>query len=165
MLCLIGLNTKDLFYLSTPNREGRVIYDRFKTGKPFSIKFEPEAAEYASLYPGNSTLIGAIDDYTDYLNFQKALNIGLKSICTKIRKKETIENGHSDFPAKITTNWARHTWATIARNDCRIPKDDVALCLGHEDEDNKVTDMYIRYDHTIVDEANRKTIDMIFNLH
>lgn len=162
MVCLIGPNTKDLFYLPKPGRDGRIVYYRFKTGKGFSIKFEPEAAEYASRYPGESTLIGAVDEYTDYLNFQKALNIGLKSICTNIRKQETIETGHHDFPVKITTNWARHTWATIARNDCRIPKDDVALCLGHQDADNRVTDMYIRYDHSIADEANRKTIDMIF---
>jgi len=62
---------------------------------------------------------------------------------------------------KVTTKWARHTWATIARNECRINKDDVALCLGHEDSDNKVTDMYIKYDYSIIDESNRKVIDFI----
>jgi hypothetical protein len=81
----------------------------------------------------------------------------LKSICKNIRKSEK----QPDFPAKITTNWARHTWATIARNNCRIPKHDVALCLGHEDTNNRVTDMYIKYDYTIIDEANRKVIDII----
>ncbi len=62
---------------------------------------------------------------------------------------------------KVTTKWARHTWATIARNECRINKDDVALYLGHEDEDNNVTDMYIKYDYSIIDESNRKVIDFI----
>lgn len=162
MVCLIGPNTKDLIHLPKPNRAGRIVYNRFKTGKEFSVKFEPEAAKYASLFPGTGNLIGAIDEYTDYLNFQKALNIGLKTICTNIRKEEIKEMGYVEFPAKVTTNWARHTWATIARNDCRIPKDDVALCLGHEDSDNRVTDMYIRYDYSIADEANRKVIDSIF---
>jgi integrase len=168
MICLIGPNSKDLYYLRKPTREGRITYSRFKTGKEFSVKLEPEAAELAARYPGTNMLIGAKNDYTDYLNFQKAINTGLKSICTNIRKKEAEElkkaglNYAPDFPAKITSNWARHTWATIARNDCRIPKDDVALCLGHEDPDNRVTDMYIKYDNTIADEANRKVIDLVF---
>jgi hypothetical protein len=65
------------------------------------------------------------------------------------------------IPKHPTTKWARHTWATIARNECKISKDDVALCLGHEDEDNNVTDMYIKYDYSIIDVCNRKVIDMI----
>jgi hypothetical protein len=162
MISLIGPNTKDLFTMLKPTRTGRINYNRFKTGKNFSIKAEPEALTYASLYPGSGNLIAADSEYTDYLNFQKALNIGLKSICKNIRDVERKENGYADWPVKITSNWARHTWATIARNDCRISKDDVALCLGHEDADNRVTDMYIKYDHSIVDEANRKVLDLVF---
>jgi hypothetical protein len=169
MVCLIGPNSKDLFHLPKPDREGRIGYDRFKTGKEFSIKFEPEAVELVGCYPGANNLIGAINDYSDHLNFQKAVNIGLKSICTNIRNveneaiKKEGKNHEPYFPIKITSNWARHTWATIARNECRIPKDDVALCLGHEDTDNRVTDMYIKYDYSIIDEANRKVMDIIFN--
>lgn len=168
MIGLIGPNSKDLFYLRKPDKDNRIKYERFKTGREFSIKFEPEAEQLAGYYPGVVFLIRANLEYTDYLNFQKAVNIGLKSICTSIRKqeakamKERGESGEPDFPEKITSNWARHTWATIARNDCRIPKDDVALCLGHEDEDNRVTDMYIKYDYSIIDEANRKVIDLVF---
>jgi hypothetical protein len=162
MLSLMGPNTKDLFTMPKPTRTGRINYNRFKTGKKFSVKAEPEALHYASLYPGTGKLIAAEADYTDYLNFQKALNIGLKSICKNIGDAERKENGYTDWPVKITTNWARHSWATIARNDCRVSKDDVALCLGHEDNDNRVTDMYIKYDYTIVDEANRKVLDLVF---
>jgi len=110
------------------------------------------------------------DSYSDYLNFQKAVNIGLQQICKAIHSefaakrtpKQIADNVRLDFPEKITSNWARHSWATIARNDCRVPKDDVALCLGHEDADNKVTDIYIRYDYSIIDEANRKILDLVF---
>ena len=70
MICLIGPNSKDLFYLSKPTREGRISYNRFKTGKEFSIKLEPEALELVGHYPGNNMLIGVINDYADYLNFQ-----------------------------------------------------------------------------------------------
>jgi len=157
MLWLVGLNTKDLYHLPKPNRNGRIIYNRAKTGHAFSVKFEPEAEQIATAYAGVVKLLSVDKTYTDYLNFQKACNIGLKSICKNIRKNEI----QPDFPAKITTNWARHTWATIARNNCRIPKHDVALCLGHEDTNNRVTDMYIKYDYSIIDEANRKVIDII----
>ncbi len=63
----------------------------------------------------------------------------------------------------VTTKWARHTWATIARNECQINKDDIALCLGHEDIDNRVTDIYIKHDYSIIDNSNRKVISFINN--
>jgi hypothetical protein len=62
---------------------------------------------------------------------------------------------------KVTIKWARQTWVTIARSECRINKDYGLLCLVHEDTDNKVTDMYIKYDYSIIDESNRKVIDFI----
>nr|WP_255480233.1 hypothetical protein [Mucilaginibacter sp. E4BP6]NYE66977.1 integrase [Mucilaginibacter sp. E4BP6] len=33
----------------------------------------------------------------------------------------------------ITFYWARHTFATLARNKCRMSKDDVAQVLNHVD--------------------------------
>ena len=168
MICLIGPNTKDLYELPKPNKARRIVYSRSKTGAPFAIKLEPEAVELVSKYRGEKTLIAAVENYKHYLDFQKAVNTGLKSMYKNIRKQETEEIKKAgedyapDWPEKITSNWARHTWATIARNDCRIPKDDVALCLGHEDDENQVTDQYINYDFSIIDEANRKVLDLVF---
>lgn len=167
-LYLIGINTKDLFFASKPVK-GRLKFDRFKTKREYSINLEPEAIEIIDRYKSKTKLINISDSYSDYLNFQKAVNIGLMQICNSLHKefedKRTPEeikaNLELDFPRKITSNWSRHTWATLARNDCKINKDDVALCLGHEDKDNKVTDMYIKYDYSIIDESNRKVIDLI----
>ena len=47
---------------------------------------------------------------------------------------------------------------TIARNDCRVSKDDVALALNHVDEGNRVTDIYIAKDWRIVDEVQDKVL-------
>ena len=58
------------------------------------------------------------------------------------------------FP-KISTYWARHTWATIA-SELDIPKETIAAALGHGG--NTVTDIYIDFDQKKVDEANRKII-------
>jgi integrase len=158
MIYLIGIEAKDLFHLGKPNKKGRIFYNRFKTGKEFSIKLENEALAIIKKYPSKSHLINIQDRYSDHLTFIAFVNGQLHG--NKSRKVEGI------FPKlkiekKVTTKWARHTWATIARNECRIPKDDVALCLGHEDSDNRVTDMYIKYDYSIIDESNRKVIDFI----
>ena len=39
----------------------------------------------------------------------------------------------------------------------------VASPLGHQDIDNRVTDMYIKYNYSIIDESNRKVIDMVYS--
>jgi site-specific recombinase XerD len=57
MIYLIGIETKDLFYLAKPNKKGRVYYDRFKTGKEYSIKIEKETNEIIERYKGNKLLL------------------------------------------------------------------------------------------------------------
>lgn len=150
MFCLIGINSKDLFYLPKPTSQ-RIEFDRFKTGREYSIKMEPEVLRIVAKYQHNELFIDAMSRYSNQHEFMRNMNVALKSICKKL-----------EIEKPISTNWARHTWATIARNDCKINKDDVALCLGHEDEDNKVTDTYIDYDYTIQDQCNRKVLNLVF---
>jgi hypothetical protein len=54
--------------------------------------------------------------------------------------------------------YARHSRATIAYNN-GIPKDTVRLALGNGS--NTVTDTFIDIDLKLVDEANRKIIDLV----
>ena len=173
MFYLIGINSKDLYLMGKPSRDGRLMFKRSKTKRKYGIKLEPEAKAIIEKYKDAERLINVYSNYTDHLNFQKAINIGLKSICFNLHKKanEEVNPGWPlkkkksvlDFPLAFTSNWARHTWATIARNDCSINKDDVALCLGHEDKDNQVTDIYIKYDYSIIDRSNRKVINLVTN--
>ena len=159
MFYFIGIEIKDLFHLGTPIK-GRIYYDRFKTGKDFSIKIEPEAEAILNKYKSKTSLISLQEKYKDHRNFMKYLNIQLHGSNTITKKvKGIFPKLEIDKP--VTTKWARHTWATIARNNCRINKDDVALCLGHEDSDNRVTDIYIDYDYSIIDDSNRKVIDFV----
>jgi len=46
----------------------------------------------------------------------------------------------------ITFYWARHSFARLARNSCRLSKDDVALALNHVDKGHRTTDIYIAKD-------------------
>jgi len=58
----------------------------------------------------------------------------------------------------ISTYYARHSWATIARNDCNVSKSDIAECLNHST--NTITDIYIKKDWKTIDNANKKVIDL-----
>jgi hypothetical protein len=55
-----------------------------------------------------------------------------------------------EIPVALSTYYARHSWATIARNQCKIPKLDVAECLNHSDSKTKITDIYIEKDWRIL---------------
>ena len=64
----------------------------------------------------------------------------------------------------VTFYWARHTFASVARNDCRMSKDDVALALNHVDEGHRSTDIYIEKDWGIVDYVQENVTNLLQNL-
>lgn len=55
---------------------------------------------------------------------------------------------------------ARHSWATIARNDCEISLEVVNEALIHIDGRMRMTDMYIKRDYHRVWEANKKVLSL-----
>ncbi|MCL2311949.1 MAG: hypothetical protein FWC41_05610, partial [Firmicutes bacterium] len=87
--------------------------------------------------------------YSTFQNFVKSVNLGLKTIAKTLKIDESI-----------STYYARHSWATIARNDCNISKSDIAECLNHST--NTITDIYIKKDWKTIDVANRKVINFVF---
>jgi len=62
------------------------------------------------------------------------------------------------------TYTARHSWATIARNKCKISKSDVDECLNHVTSENKLADVYIGKDWSFVDDANRKVLNYVLEI-
>jgi len=62
---------------------------------------------------------------------------------------------------ELTFYWARHTFATLARNKCRLSMNDVALALNHVDSNHKTTDIYIDRDWTIVDEVQERVVGLL----
>ena len=90
-----------------------------------------------------------------YINpdgLNKALGMGM----IQLRKLTGI--------GELTLYWARHTFATIARNSCRMSKDDVALALNHVDSEHSTTDIYIEKDWNIVDEVQTKVVGLLRKL-
>lgn len=149
---LCGINSVDIYSHPLQVRKGRIEYNRSKTmGKRadnalISIKVPNEAKLLLDKYPH----IALQRRYSDSRNFAKALNIGLKQIGDKLGFSATFYH-------------ARHSFATIARNNCRCSKDDVASALNHVDSSLKVTDGYIAKDWGIVDDVQSKVLEFIFN--
>lgn len=97
------------------------------------------------------------DRYRNYRDFAKRLNDNLQLMGETKTGKQGKKTRKPLFP-KITTYWARHSWATVAAS-LDIPKETIAAALGHGG--NTVTDIYIDFDRKKVDEANRRVIDRV----
>lgn len=167
---LIGINTIDLLDCEPGDyKDGRLVYQRAKTGRIYNIKVEPEAAELIEKYRGEELLVNFGEGRTHYHNFTGKCDKGLKSIGTteQVLNPKWKPGSHkhrfhtrrvSAFPG-LSVYWARHTWATIAYS-LDIPDETIAAALGHG-HGNKVTAIYIDKSIAKVDEANRRVIDWV----
>lgn len=158
---LAGINIIDLCNL-TEIRDGYIEYRRAKTGRLYKIKVEPEAMKIIERYRGKKYLLNILDRYQDYANYRHRLNLNLRSIGTaeivkdKVGKLRKIKRTPL-FP-KLSTYWARHTWATIAA-ELDIPKETIAAALGHGG--NTITDIYIKFEQSKIDNAMRQVINYL----
>ena len=139
----IGINVKDLFYLDDIG--DFIAYRRAKTGRLYNIAVEPELAVLLEKYKGSSGLIFK-EQFQDYTSFGKKINKYLGEACEALKI------------TKITTYSLRHTWATIAAR-LDISTEAIAKALGHGKK--TVTDVYIDFDMTKVQKANRRVIDFV----
>jgi integrase len=148
---LCGINAADLYRINNQKiKNNRLEYNRSKTcsirrDEAFiSIKIIPEAKDILEKYAGTLNT-----RYTTLYNLNKAIGKGMH----QIREITGINC--------ITFYWARHTFANLARNKCRMSKDDVALALNHVDEGHRTTDIYIEKDWSIVDEVQEKVVALL----
>lgn len=156
MFYLMGININDLFMLSN-EQYGRIVYERSKTNTtlnkdrfPLSIRIEPELRVLLDKYGGENLLSYIKVRYCCLNNFLRAVNTGLKQISKEL-----------NLGVPLSTNWARHTWASLARNKAGINKADIDFCLGHVNNDYKMADIYIDIDYGICDKANRAVLDLL----
>lgn len=154
---LIGINVVDLANLKEIEN-GRLEFRRAKTHRLYSIKVEPEALELIEKLRGKNWLVHIRDLYTDHNDYTRHINRELQKIGGLERKGLGGKKIRTPMFPNITTYWARHSWATIAAS-LDIPKDTIAHALGHGN--NTVTDIYIDYDQSKVDDANRRVLDWV----
>lgn len=151
-LFLVGINIADLCELTGIDAEGRINYRRKKTKKLYSIKVEPEALEIINRYKGEHYLLDILETHANTHAFTTCFDRQLKKVgpCAS----------QPLFP-KLTSYWARHTWATLA-SELDIPEDVISHALGHSFSTGAaVTQVYINFNRNKIDEANRRVIDYI----
>lgn len=162
---LIGINLIDLLSLpASALRNGRIAYNRQKTGRPYDVKVEPEALAIIDKYRGCSHLLRFADDGCNPRAMCHNVNDALK----RIGKMELVKNARGAYIKKaieplfpdIVWYTARRSWATIAAS-LDIPKEVIGKALGHSEWDSSTTDLYIDFDNRKIDTANRKVLDCL----
>lgn len=159
---LCGINAVDLLECRKLTR-GRFVYHRRKTGKLYDLPVYGEAMAIINKYKGKNRLLCPLDQFSTHACFLQHWNNALKKIGVvehvedKLGKHRKIE--YHPLVPDITTYTARYTFASIAA-DLDIPRDTIALCLGHSWSD--VTSHYVVYDvRRKVDDAVRRVIDYV----
>ena len=163
ILCLAGINTVDLYYLQKKDYMNGIIgYERRKTRAARS-----DRAYFEIRVPG--ILEPIIEKYRDssdsaYLfsfhkrmstpdSFNANVNIGIRQICEKSLGIEH-GNGYSGYTF-------RHTWATIAQNECGASLSEVDFGLNHSHQ-TRLARTYIKIDFTPAWTLNEKVVEKIF---
>ena len=155
--CLIGMNSADLFNCTELN-DDTITYYRTKTTARRLDKAKMEVKIPSFLEPlfekyrdkTGKRVFKFYRLYNTDKNFNRAINLGLKTIGEKLKLIDL------EYYA------ARHSWATIALNKCRIDKYVVHEALNHIDESMRVTDIYIERDFVNENKANAKVVKYVF---
>ena len=156
-LYLMGMNCIDL-YKCLPPPGGRINYnrtktkDRMKNKAVMSVLIEPELKPLLEKYKGEKYAFDFSKRYANPESFVKNVDKGLKNIGKEL---------NLEIPGNLTSYYARHSWASIAANDCDIPTHVIGKSLSHSSEDLKITERYIKKSYKVIDEANRKVLDLL----
>lgn len=173
---LMGTNLADLYTAEAPT-DGILVYERQKTRdqRPdralININIHPLAQAIIDRNKGrNGKMLNLGERFASRKYCHASVNLGMKKI-----KAYLIDNYKKEHPTmseaeiikvmrleNFSFYSARHSWATIARNDLAIDKWTVHEGLNHVDNATKITDVYIKRDFTRINEANFKVIDHVF---
>lgn len=161
VLCLAGMNTIDLYELKKEDyKRGRFCYKRAKTRHSrrdeayFEMRIEPVIMPLIEKYKADDDspyFFNFHSRYTSADSFCANVNSGIKKICKSLGLPK--EKWYSVYTF-------RHTWATIAQNDCGANIAEVGFAMNHS-HGHTVTRGYIKLDFTPAWELNAKVIDFV----
>lgn len=157
VFCLAGMNTADLFELRKDNfRDGILCYHRQKTkkfrrdGAYLEVKIPKRLMSLFEKYKSdNDYLLNFNLRYQDSNSFNVNVNNGIKKFCKA-----------NDLP-NLCVYTFRHSWATIAQNECGASTAEIGFALNHSSA-HRVTEGYIRKDYSPISILNQKVIDVVF---
>ena len=157
---LLGINPTDMYSLKKDQyNSGRITYTRNKTkrragGAEISIPVCAEAVAIMERHKGRGEmLLDMKDNYSTVGTMVSMVNRYLFIIHDVLELKTVKDN--------FTWYSARHTWASIAANDCHFSDAEVARGLNHQSE-HKVTRSYIRPDWSLLDRMNDAVLAVVF---
>lgn len=163
VLCLAGINTVDLFNLRKEDYHGGIIhYQRAKTkkfradGAYMEMRVPPILLplfdKYANKDEADDHLFVFSQRHTTNDSFCANVNGGIRQICRAMGMTKDEDYSAYTF---------RHTWGTVAQNDCGASISEVAFAMNHS-SGHKVTRGYIKIDFTPAWVLNEKVVDFIF---
>ena len=157
IFCLAGINVADLYYMDKTCRVGNKLHyirHKVKAKRGSNAKMEITIPKCImplfDKYKGVNKLFSFSDKICSENGFLKSIDMGLKEVATIAKVKENI-----------TTYTFRHSWATIAQNDCGASTELVGFALNHASA-HRVTEGYIKKDFSPIDKLNVKVIDFVF---
>lgn len=163
VLCLAGINTVDLFNLRKEDYHGGIIhYQRAKTkkfradGAYMEMRVPPILLplfeKYANKDAADDHLFVFSQRHTTNDSFCANVNGGIRQICRAMGMTKDEDYSAYTF---------RHTWGTVAQNDCGASISELAFAMNHS-SGHKVTRGYIKIDFTPAWLLNEKVVDFIF---
>ncbi len=162
VLCLAGINTVDLYNLKKEDYiDGKICYKRAKTMRSrrdsayIEMRVEPIIQQIVEKYLSDKDdpyLFSFHSRYATSESFGSGVNSGIKAICKSMKMPQ------KDWYCVYTF---RHTWGTVAQNDCAASISEVAFAMNHSNG-HTITRGYLKLDFTPAWELNSKVIDFIF---
>lgn len=168
----MGMNSADMFDKDAKIINGKICYHRKKTRDRRSddayieVDILEETAILIKKYRGSSRLFDFSKRYSSESQFNRAINKGLKIVEREINTiiKEENQNRKKDKIAEIEGlqfYQARHTWASIARNELGIDAYTIDSALNHLNKNLSLLDVYIKKDFTQINEANKRVVNYV----
>jgi integrase len=154
-----GIQFYDIANLTWENIQGnRLIYRRAKTKVRFNVKIQPETSEILRFYKekniGNKYIFPILDSRIHKTDTQKYNRIN--KVRKQINKKLGLLAILADIDKKITTYWARHTYASVQKFR-GTPTSMIKELMGHSSE--KVTEIYLnKFGNEILDQLDTKLL-------
>ena len=140
-----GMNLADIFALTPDSIHGnRIVYRRKKTGKMYSLPITEPVGRLLDAHRCPTRLVLMCERYSSTHTFTVCVNRRLRALWGK----------------HITSYHARHSWASIAINECGVSMDVVARVLGHTSA-HRTTAIYARLGTQAIDDACRKVAEYI----
>lgn len=162
VLCLGGMNTVDIYNLRKEDyRDGIIHYRRAKTMRSRADGAYMEMRVPPILLPLMEKYRSQDDDpwlfmfhrrHTTSDSFSANVNIGIRRIC------KSMGMAKDDWYCVYTF---RHTWGTVAQNDCGASIAEVAFGMNHS-AGHQVTRGYLKLNFEPAWRLNEKVVEMIF---